>query len=475
MEKSTSCSNVQLMYGVQDTNASGLGSSPDDTETTKATFRRTPLNKRVFDAFTANDDSPGSSPNQSSSGFFGGVAKSSSFNKFKDAFETGKVFVNDDDDEYTSSDNANDVVRTTTTSEARMEIEAELDEIRSCPRLQRMFNISRPVNRPSPLSKSSSSSAVPENLGLDGKTMIGVSQARSQIQNMFESSAPKITFGQKLSEQTSESPKQSRAPTKKSSASEVEERKWVFDAINKYFDVIVEDEKAENDEEEEDDDDDMEDDSDDFQDEEECSPVFSSEVRCTSSRFTYENNQSNDSQYNLVRAEPVNIQEIDADNDDQYDDANDSYDDDDEDGDEYERLRDEEEESDEETNGEYDDREQGLSQPGFNRLQKSASSSKIRGRFQSLLMKSASGTFEGNNNLNNFKSNLRMHLQRRGSSTFSTGGDVGPIGCSRGYLVDEPSDDDDDQEDFSSEEGLQYDNAEDAVVEETDKYYKIPL
>ena len=448
------------MFDYPSVGAAGLDTSVDDNE--RGSFRKAPLNKRVFEAFLANEESPGSSPNQSSSGLFAqksGLAKSSSFNKFKDAFETGKVYLNEDE-EYTSSDNGNDVVRNTSTSEARLGIEAELDELRSCPRLKRMFNINKPMNRPSPLAKSSSSSAVSENLGLDEKTLSGVSQARSQIRNMFESSAPKITFGQKLSEHVAESPKESKPTAKKSCTSQGEERTWVFDAINKYFDVIVEDEKEEDDEE----DDEMEDDSDEFEEDEEASPVFASEVKCTSSRFTYDAKQyqADQSQYNLVRAEPINIQEFNDEDDYNDEDENDSDDDDD----------DSEEESDEERHDEeHSNTENNVSQRGF-QLQKSASSNKIRGHFHNILMKSASGrTLDGNVNLSNFKSNLRLHLQRRGSSTLSAGGDIQPLGSSRGYLVDEPSDDDDQDEDFSSDDDLQYDDAVDAiVVDDTEQY-----
>ena len=475
VEKSTSCSNVRTMFESQAAgSAAVIDASVDDNEAAKSTFRKAPLNKRVFEAFLASEDSPGSSPNQSSSGIYiqkGGIAKSSSFNKFKDAFETGKVYLNDDD-EYTSSDNGIDVVKNSSTSEARMEIEAELDEIRSCPRLKRMFNISRPVNRPSPLAKSSSSSAVSETLGLDEKTMSGVSQARSQIRDMFESSAPKITFGQKLSEQVAESPRQTKPTVKKASTSNAEERTWVFDAINKYFDVIVEDEKEEEDDEEEDEDDEMEEEFDDSEEDEEASPIFASEVRCTASRFTYETKESppNQPQYNWVRAEPVNIREIDDDDDDDDNDE-DENDSDDENCDERLQF---EEDSDDDQNEEYDNTEHDVSQRGF-QLQKSASSSRIRGRFHSILMKSASGTInDGNANLSNFKSNLRLHLQRRGSSTLSTGGDIQPQSNSGGYLVDEPSDEDD-ADDFSSDDDLQYDDAQDALIEDTEKYYKVPL
>ena len=429
----------------------------DGDEPSKNTFRAAPLNKRVFEAFVADDDSPQSSPNQSGSNLFnrkGGVAKSSSFNKFKDAFESGKVYLNDDE-EYTSSDN--DVVKTSSFSDARMAREAELDELRSCPRLKRMFNINKPANRPSPLAKSSSSSAVAENLGLDEKAMSGVSQARSQIRNMFESSAPKVTFGQKLSEQVGEKSKQSKPPVKKQSNSSTEERKWVFDAINKYFDVIVEDDKEE---EEEEDDEDMDDEYDDSDEDDEGSPIFSSEVRCTASRFSYQTQPppQEQSQYNIVRAEPVNVREIDDDDEDEEDDSDESDDDDEDEGLQFQV------ESEDDDDGMYDNTEQEISQRGF-QLQKSTSSSKIRGHFHSVLMRSASGTINGNVSLSAFKANLRQHLQRRGSSTLSQGGGgMQSAGGSRAYLVDEPSDDDD-VDGFSSDDDLQYDDAEEAIIE----------
>merc|ERR1719510_1772958 len=202
---------------------------------------------------------------------------------------------------------------------------------------------------------------------------------------MFESSAPKITFGQKLSEQAAESPRQTKPAAKKPSTSNTEERTWVFDAINKYFDVIVEDEKEEDDDED-DEDDEMEEDFEDSEDDEEASPIFASEVRCTASRFTYETKESpsNESQYNWVRAEPVDIREIEDQDDDEDEDENDSDDDNCD-----ERLQ-YEEEFDDDQNEEYDNTEHDISQRGF-QLQKSVSSSRIRGRFHSILMKSASG------------------------------------------------------------------------------------
>merc|ERR1739844_86291 len=51
----------------------------------------------------------------------------------------------------------------------------------------------------------------------------------------------------------------------------------------------------------------------DISEDEEISPVFASEVRCTSSRFTYEVAKpcQEEPQYDLFRAEPINIREMD--------------------------------------------------------------------------------------------------------------------------------------------------------------------
>ena len=129
-----------------------------------------------------------------------------------------------------------------------------------------------------------------------------------------------------------------------------------------------------------------------------------------------------------------------------------------------------EEASDDEEYLENENTEQNVPIGGF-QLQKSASSNKIRGHFHSLLMRSASGKIDGNANLSNFKSNLRVHLQRRGSLTLSTGGGELPSKDDRCYQVDDPSDDDE----FSSDDDLQFEDAEDAIVEETGQYYKVPL
>merc|ERR1712168_1048677 len=91
---------------------------------------------------------------------------------------------------------------------------------------------------------------------LDEETMVEVSKSRSAIANMFESQGPKMTFGggERKAEATVEPPKPKPAPKKKEDGP-MNERKWVFDTIQKYFDVIVEEEEEEDEEGEEEDED----------------------------------------------------------------------------------------------------------------------------------------------------------------------------------------------------------------------------
>lgn len=65
---------------------------------------------------------------------------------------------------------------------------------------------------------------------------------------MFESKGPKMTFGGNKPPDTP--PKNLKLPAPKLPPKPHNERKWVFDTINKYFDVIVEDEKEESSESE---------------------------------------------------------------------------------------------------------------------------------------------------------------------------------------------------------------------------------
>ena len=94
----------------------------DDTEEPDGGFRVNPLNRSALDPFTGNKVGQ-----QHRTGFpmqTEGVVRSASFSKIKD--------------------NLGGVIQASTTSESRLEINAELEEIRACPRIKKMFNISRP-------------------------------------------------------------------------------------------------------------------------------------------------------------------------------------------------------------------------------------------------------------------------------------------------------------------------------------------
>merc|ERR1712108_38075 len=72
---------------------------------------------------------------------------------------------------------------------------------------------------------------------MDEGTMVEVSKSRSAIANMFESQGPKMTFGggERKAETTADPAKPKPAPKKKEDGP-MNERKWVFDTIQKYFD-----------------------------------------------------------------------------------------------------------------------------------------------------------------------------------------------------------------------------------------------
>ena len=155
--------------------------------------------------------------------------KSRSFSKFKDAFETG-VGLNDDDDD--SSDD-----------EKQTPIKSELKALKSSTKLQSMFRINR----------SASDAERSPRIGrdMDSKTLNMISKSKTAITNMFESKTPKVTFGGGTgSEKTvPESPKQTKKITNQSSQEQsTDGRKWVFDTIQKYFDVIVEEDQEEGEE-----------------------------------------------------------------------------------------------------------------------------------------------------------------------------------------------------------------------------------
>merc|ERR1712029_598892 len=179
------------------------------------------------------------------------------------------------------------------------------------------------------------------------------SENRSAIQNMLES--PKITFGGdsicKVERPSAPAPATKKAAAVKSDP----DRAWVFDAINQFFDVIVEDEEEEEEDEEDDD-------------------MAGHRQDLLSSGG-------------------------------------------------------------------------GGGCPGSGALLRSASSSRMRALFSSVLQRSSSSDVSA------FKANLGLHLQRRNSNTTTPGA---------GENAEDSSSDDDD-EDFAD------------AVEDTGRYYAVPL
>ena len=149
------------------------------------------------------------------------IEKSRSFSKFKDAFETG-VGLNEDE----SSED-----------EPPTPIKSELKALKSSSRLQSMFRINR--------SASDAERSPRVNREMDSKTLSMISKSKTAITNMFESQKPKVTFGGAGSSKkpSTESPKQQRKITPQAQQAPADGRKWVFDTIQKYFDVIVEEDQ----------------------------------------------------------------------------------------------------------------------------------------------------------------------------------------------------------------------------------------
>jgi hypothetical protein len=410
VERSSSCTNVGTLFE---------RSLKDGQQSVMSPSR--PVPGRVLAPAILQNNAQSSPPGR---GFLPGrpneLAKSASFNKFKQSFESGQF-----DEQYSDSDKVDDdVVRQTN---QQSQIQSELNEIRSCPRLQKMFCINRPKS--AYLSKSSSSSAVPDQLNQDeDEGAVSVSEARASIRNIFEASASKVTYGggktltEQIREKEPETQPQQQQPKKKV---QFADKTWVLDAINKYFDVIEEDEEEPEYEEDYCDEEDEEDCSyeEDYSEEEEDeSPIFSTQI--SAQRFIYP-------------TAAVPLQNTMTSAPDNYDEE-DYYEEEDEDEDE--------EDDEEEEEYEVEDDEQAKS---ISLLQRSASSSKIRGLFNSVLQKSASGA---DFDMKKFKTNLGSHLQRR--TSFS----------SNAKLNNQESSED--EEDFQDCSEIPY---------ETSKYHRIPL
>ena len=348
------------------------------------------------------------------------LAKSASFHKLKQSFESRQY----DDSE---SEDDEDVVKGS--SDQRSQIECELEEIRSSTKIQKMFSINKPKYS-NQLERSSSSSAIPDHAKvLMEEGMPTVSEARNSIKNIFEASASKVTYGggKSLTEQLREKEKTPEPQPAKKKV-QFSDRTWVLNTINKYFDVIDEDEdEGEYDYYEDEDEEEIYSD----EEEEEDDQVFSTQV--SAQRVVY-----GALPQHLPPKVPqfTNQQECPEESEEEYEEELEIED------------EDEEEESEEEVEEEA---------PRFSTslLQKSASSSRIRGLFHSVLQKSESGA---DMDVSNFKANLTRHLKRRESFNSSTN----LTGLQReAYRSDSESDDD-----FE-------DCQEDPV--ETNKFYRIPL
>ena len=87
-----------------------------------------------------------------------------------------------------------------------------------------------------------------EFLELDDEEMAELKVNNRQVRAMFEASAPKYKYGG--SGDMLNLPQERKGPVMRPSAKPKEERKWVLDTINQYFDVIVEEEDEESDDDE---------------------------------------------------------------------------------------------------------------------------------------------------------------------------------------------------------------------------------
>ena len=277
LERSATFSNVKSLF---DTTDSPIQQSPRNSGLYKQTSNRSFSNvKHVFESADSRENLP-PRPSDVFNPENRNIERSASFQKFLGAFEAGKsVRHENEESDYDSSDDDSDAeyhsvakkkYASGNAGSQKSLIQAELDEIRNITRQQSIFRINR-SSRPTLNSKFGSS----ENLDLDAKTLQQVSSTRSAMKNMFESTAPKVTFGGAAAYGADKATP--KVPQQKVASSDNSERGWMFDVINKYFDVIVEDEEESGDEAE-----DLEDDDDVI---EEHPPVFATKVAPSHFRF----------------------------------------------------------------------------------------------------------------------------------------------------------------------------------------------
>ena len=141
--------------------------------------------------------------------------------------------------------------------DTRPSIQEELEELRKSSRLKSMFRIEKgTTDKPSSLRRTNSCIGVSgERLtdDLDEEVMAELSVSNKMVKAMFEQNAPKYKFGgsgSNLSINGSKEDLSKKGPVKRPTVKPKEDRKWVLDSINKYFDVIVEEEEEPHDEDE---------------------------------------------------------------------------------------------------------------------------------------------------------------------------------------------------------------------------------
>merc|ERR1719192_3267183 len=157
-----------------------------------------------------------------------GLQHSKSFNKFKSAFEDGKGAMSE-------SSKPSQIV-----DQSQKKVVAEIAALKSSNKIQNMFRINKSKTSPLPSPSTERRRSSTTEVDLDEETMEEVSKSRSAIANMFESRGPKMKFGggDKTVEPVAEPVKPKPVPKKKEDGP-MNERKWVFDTIQKYFDVSL--------------------------------------------------------------------------------------------------------------------------------------------------------------------------------------------------------------------------------------------
>jgi hypothetical protein len=209
------------------------------------------------------------------------LRRNESFSKFRDAFENSRVSqMRDEEDEFESE---NERPYSLSRSNSRAELQAELQEIRSSSRLKKLMHTLKPSKTSSALGNpfadssfaaAASSSAAEEHernapsllkksftttsVSFDKETCREISKSREAIKSFMDSSASKVSFGSGVKRAPAADGANAKKPKESKAAKLAEarakkfpqfaDRKWVFDTINKYFDVIeenVEEEKAE--------------------------------------------------------------------------------------------------------------------------------------------------------------------------------------------------------------------------------------